>query len=363
MATLAVLVALVASAAAVFDRTIEGYLAPLIVNQTTAGTYAFLDPSWYEGLDILPMSYERNVRTVGDFEGWKREFSRADLSADMHRPSRVDVLESSARDGYALSKMVLDGQLIVWEALPDRPNGKAVVVTPGTGHGGARDVMGVPSEYSFSYYHGDIGPRLARAGYAVYAPELTGYGERQVDVGSACAGPGADVTRCSFDVFSNSLALYGISTYDMHVKESAKAFSHALSAHDSVAVAGLSYGCGAAMSTAHANPDDVGAVVLASCIGRSHEWPMSAGIAGGGQNLHAEPVDSVRALAPIPVHLSYGQLDLGLGRYEADHGDVGRMVAEAYDLVGAPGSLDYVVHGGGHEYDVDSVIAFLDGAY
>lgn len=363
VATLSVLVALVASAVVVFDRTIEGYLAPYIVNQTTGGMYAFLDPSWYEGVDLLPMSYERNVRTAEDFREWKKGFSRPDLAAGAHRPSTVDVLGSSEHDGYSLNKLLLDGRLIVWEALPDSPNGKAVVITPGTGHGGARDVMGIPSDYSFSYYHGDIGPRLARAGYASYAPELTGYGERQVDVGSACAGPGADATRCSFDVFSNSLAMYGISTYAIHLNESAKAFSHALSKHGRVAVAGLSYGCGAAAGTAHANPDRVAAVVLASCIVRSHGWPMSAGTVGSGQNLRAEPLDSVRALAPIPVHLSYGSLELGLGRYEADHGDVGRMVAEAYDLVGAPGSLDYVVHGGGHEYDVDSVVAFLDRSY
>ena len=223
--------------------------------------------------------------------------------------------------------------------------------------------MGVPSEYSYAYYHGEIGARLARAGYAVYAPELTGWGERQVDVGSACAGRGANPTTCSFNVLSASLAMYGISTDAIHINESAKTISYALSRHDRVAVAGLSNGCGAAGRAALANPGEVGAVVLASCVGRTHEWPMGSSISGSGQNLRAEPVDSVRALAPTPLYLSYGSLELGLYLYEVMHGDVGRMVAEAYELAGAPERLDYVIHDGGHEYDFETVVAFLDRSY
>ena len=360
--TLSVLVALTATAVTVFDRTIEGHLVPLVVNGT-ADTYVFLDPMWYEGIDILPLSYERNVQTAGDFEGWKKGYANPALSAGLHHPAIVVVTDSSERDGHTLNRLLIDGSLVVYEALPDRPNGKAVVVVPGMGHQGARDVMGVPSEYSIGYYHGDIGMRLAGAGYAVYAPELLGWGERQVDVGSACAGPGQDAYACSFHVFSNSLSMYGISTGAIHANESAKALAYALSKHDRVALAGLSNGCSDANSLAHANPGETGAVVLASCVGRTHEWPMGASLSGSGQNLRAEPVDAVRALAPLPLYISYGQLELGLYAYAVESGDIERMVAEAYGLVGEPGKFTYVVHGGGHMYDVDSVIEFLDTSY
>ena len=362
VATLFVLVALVTAAAVVFDRTIEGYFVPLVVNGT-ANTYEFLDPVWYEGIDILPMSYERIVQTAGDFEGWKKGYANSDLSAGLHHPASVVVTSSVERDGHTLNRLLIDGSLVVYEALPDRPNGKAVVVVPGTGHQGARDIMGVPSEYSVGYYHGDMGMRLAQAGYAAYAPELLGWGERQVDVGSTCAGPGQDAYTCSFHVFSNSLSLYGISTGAIHANESAKAFAYALSRHDRVALAGLSNGCSNANILAHANPGETGAVVLASCVGRTHEWPMGASLSGSGQNLHAEPVDAVRALAPLPLYVSYGQLELGLYAYAVESGDIERMVAEAYGLVGAPGKFTYVVHDGGHTYDVDSVIKFLDASY
>ena len=362
VATLSVLVALVASAAVVFDRTIEGYLVPLIVNGS-ADTYVFLDPAWYEGVDLLPMSYERNVRTAGDFDGWRETYANAALSAPLHGPASVVVTGSDKGDGYTLNRLLVDGSLVVYEALPDRPNGKAVVVVPGSGHQGARDIMGVPSEYSLGYYHGEIGARLAQAGYAAYAPELLGWGERQVDVGSACAGPGQDAYTCSFHVFSSSLAMYGVGTGAIHANESAKTFAYALSKHDRVAVAGLSNGCGGASGVAHANRGETGAVVLASCIGRTHGWPMGASMSGSGQNLYAEPVDAVRALAPLPLYVSYGRLETGTYAYEVEHGDVRRMVAEAYGLVGAPERFTYVVHGGGHGYDVDGVIAFLDRAY
>lgn len=361
-ATLSVLVALVGSAAVVFDRTIEDYVYPSLVNGT-AGRYVFLDSSWYEGIDLLPKSYEKNVRTAADFEVWRQGFVDASLSAPLHSPATVATTTSDSRNGYTLNKLLIDESLIVYEALPDSPNGKAVVVVPGNGHMGARDIMDIPSEYSYAYYHGQIGARLAEAGYAVYAPELLGWGERRVDVGSTCAGPGVGATTCSFDVFSASLATYGISATAIHLNESAKTVSYAVSKHDRVAVAGLSNGCNAAGQTALANPNTVDAVVLASCIGRSHEWPMGSSMTGGGQNLQAEPVDTVRALAPLPVYISYGTLELGLMAYEVEHGDIKRMVAEAYNLVGASDRLDYVIHGGGHEYDFESVQAFLDRSY
>ena len=361
-ATLAVLAILVGSAVVVFDRTIEDYLYPSIVNGTP-GRYVFLDPVWYAGIDLLPMSYENNVRTAADFEGWRRGFIDATLRASLHAPAAIDISYSAGRDGYTLNRLLVDGSLIVYEAVPDSPNGKAVVVIPGNGHQGARDIMGIPSEYSYAYYHGAIGARLAEAGYAVYAPELLGWGERQVDVGSTCAGPGAGATTCSFNVFSTSLAMYGISVAAIHLNESAKTVSYAISKHDRVAVAGLSNGCAAAALTALANPGAVDAVVFASCIGRTHEWPMGNSMTGSGQNLHAEPVDTVRALAPLPLYISYGSLEHGLYLFEVRHGDVRRMVSEAYELVGAPDRLDYVIHDGGHEYDFDSVLAFLDRSY
>ena len=363
--TLTALVVIVGAGVWLFDRTIATYLSsPLLVDSIGTGErYVYLDPAWYEGIDLLPASYENNVRTAADFEEWRQGFIPVALRAPLHSPATVATSASTDHDGYTLNRLLVDGSLIVYEAIPDRPNGKAVVVIPGSGHQGARDIMGIPSEFSYAYYHGAIGARLAEAGYAVYAPELLGRGERQVDVGSVCAGPYVEPTTCSYDVFATALAMYGINAGQIHLNESATVVSYALSKHDRVATAGLSQGCSGAAATALANPGEVGAVVLASCVGRTHEWPMGNTMTDGGQNLHAEPVDTVRALAPLPLYISYGSLELGLHGYEAQHGDVKRMVAEAYDLVGAPDRFEYVVHGGGHEYDFDTVLAFLDRSY
>ena len=358
--SLTVLAVLFASAIVVFDRTIEGYLISAPVDDTV-DTYEFLDPLWYEGVDLLPMSYENNVLTADDFEAWRTKFSNAALSSHIHNPASVVVTDSVEREGYTLNRLLANGQIVVYEALPNRPNGKAVVVVPGNGHQGARDIMGIPSEYSPGYYHGEIGVHLAQAGYAVYAPELLGWGERQVDVGTACENQ--IVYECSFHALRNKLAMYGINTNDIHMNESAKAFAYALSKHDRVALAGLSNGCGGAIEVANANQDGVGAVVLASCVGRTHEWPLGTTMSGNGENLYAEPVDSVRALAPLPLYVSYGQLEKGLLRYAVESGDIERMVAEAYEAAGASGQFTYAVHGGGHTYDTMGVIAFLDRSY
>ena len=361
VATLAVLAVSYASAAIVLDRTIEAHHAP-VTSTTPVDTYEFLDPAWYEGVDLLPMSYERHVLTAGDFEAWRQNFSNVALSSPLHRPASVVVTDSSERDGHTLNRLLIDGSLVVYEALPDRPNGKAVVVVPGNGHQGARDIMGVPSEYSPGYYHGDIGTRLAQAGYVAYAPELLGWGERQVDVGTACE----DQTpyECSFHALNSKLAMYGIDTGAIHMNESAKAFAYALAKHDRVALAGLSNGCGKAIEVANANQDEVGAVVLASCVGRTHEWPLGTTMSPTTpENLYAEPVDYVRALAPLPLYVSYGSLERGLLKYAIESGDIERMVAEAYEVAGVPGKFTYAVHGGGHTYDVGGVIAFLDRSY
>ena len=364
--TLSALVIIVGSGVWLFDRTIETYLVTTPLPAIGIGTderYVFLDPEWYEGMDLLPASYENNVRTAADFEGWRQGFIPVTLRAPLHSPATVATASSTGHAGYTLNRLLIDGSLVVYEAIPGQPNGKAVVVIPGSGHQGARDVMGIPSEFSYAYYHGAIGARLAEAGYTVYAPELLGRGERQVDVGSVCAGHLERDATCSFDVFATALVMYGISARAIHLNESATVLSYALSKHDRVATAGLSEGCNGAAATALANHVQVGAVVLASCVGRTHEWPMGNNMIGNGQNLHAEPVDSVRALAPLPLYISYGQLDSGLYLYEAKHGDVKRMVSESYNLVGAPDRFEYVVHAGGHEYDFGSVLAFLDRSY
>ena len=359
--TLVVLVVSYASAVVVLDRTIEAYLAS---DPTTppVDTYEFLDPAWYDGIDLLPMSYERHVLTAGDFKAWRQNFSNPAMSAQLHSPASVVVTDSDKREGHTLNRLLVDGSLVVYEALPDRPNGKAVVVIPGNGHQGARDIMGIPSEYSPNYYHAEIGARLAQVGYAAYAPELLGWGERQVGVGTACDDQ--NPYECSFHALNSKLAMYGIDTGAIHMNESAMAFAYALSKHDRVALAGLSNGCGGAIKVANANQDEVGAVVLASCIGRTHEWPLGTTMSPTtAENLYAEPVDSVRALAPLPLYTSYGQLERGLLKYAIESGDIERMVAEAYGVVGAPGQFTYTVHGGGHTYDVDGVIAFLDRSY
>ena len=62
----------------------------------------------------------------------------------------------------------------------------AVLVIPGSGNQGARDVLGEPSHLSSYYYQEEIARHLVMEGYTVYTIELHGYAERELDIGQAC---------------------------------------------------------------------------------------------------------------------------------------------------------------------------------
>ena len=106
--TLTILVAIVGSGMWLFDRTIATYLdgPPLPFVNGTGERYVFLDPAWYEGIDLLPASYENNVRTAADFEAWKPEFVKTHLRAHLHSPDTVVVTSSAGRDGHTLNRLL-----------------------------------------------------------------------------------------------------------------------------------------------------------------------------------------------------------------------------------------------------------------
>ena len=370
LATLAVLIAFAASTLIAFDRTIEAYLYGTRGGGEDDGDYhmglwppgsiryAFLDPSWYNHTDLYALSYERHVETYDDFARWREGVIEPKYSAAGHAPANVSVLSTVSRDGYYLDRLRIDG-IDAYRAVPERPNGKAVVVVPGAGDGGMRDIMGVPGEHSHRYYHERIGIRLAESGYTVYAAELLGWGLRQADVGYECAW--TEHWRCAYDPLDAALSSYGINIREVHTNETAKVIAHAASVHDRVGVATISYGCGPALDAALASPGYVDALVMASCWIGPRIMPLNGNMdVVHGMNLRYGTVDPLRALAPVPLYLSYGAEEAPLILYIVGQDDVRRMVQEAYDVSGAPGNFTYVVHGAGHKYDEASVVEFLD---
>ena len=352
---LAVFVVSGAAAGMLFDRTITNYLYLHTPVKPPVAEYAYLDPMHYDN-DIMippPLAYERHVHTLDDFAVWRGMLADRDLHIRNNPHPEPVILESSP----GLEKFLL-GDIMVWHASPSSPNGKAVLVVPGSGDGAAREIMGIRTEHT--PYHEEIGLRLSALGYDAYTLELEGWGQRQKDVGSTC--PIASIPiNCEYFAFREKLARYGISLTSMHDREVVTVLSYMESKHDWIAVSGLSMGVGRALTAALANPDTVDAVALASGISMIHGWPI---FVTTGPLIEAEydveNVDRVRALAPIPLYMSYGALESGSFGYAAKSGDIRDAIQPIYEMHGAADAFTYIVHDGMHEYDVDSVIAFLD---
>lgn len=348
------------TAGVLLDRTITNYLYLYTPLKPPTAEYAYLDPTHYSDDVVIPppLAYERHVHGMEDFVAWKDMLVDPDLRIHNNLHPEPVTLESPS----GLEKFLL-GEIIVYHAAPrpDKANGRAVLVVPGSGDGAAREIMGIKTEHT--PYHGEIGLRLAAAGYDAYTLELEGWGQRQKDVGSTC--PIASIpTNCEYFAFQEKLARYGISLISIHDREVATTLSYMESRHDWIAVSGLSMGVGRALTTVLANPDTVDAVVLASGISMIHEWPIFVTTGPFIETEYdVENVDRVRALAPMPLYMSYGSLESGSFGYAAKSGDIRNAVMPVYEMHGAAGAFTYVVHDGMHEYDVDSVIEFLDSHY
>lgn len=345
------------AAGMLFDRTIANYLYLYTPVKPPAPEYAYLDPTHYDNDMMIPplLAYERHVTGMDDFVSWRDMLADSDLHVRNNPHPEPVMLESPP----GLEKFLL-GEIIVYHAAPppDKANGRAVLVIPGSGDGAAREIMGIQTVHT--PYHEEIGLRLAAAGYDAYTLELDGWGERQKDVGSACPNVSIPI-NCEFFAFQEKLARYGISLGFIHDKEVAATLSYVASRHNWIAVSGLSASVPRALSSALANPDVVDAAVLASGVSIVHGWPI---FVTAGPFIEAkydvENVDRVRALAPMPLYISYGSLEDGSFGYAARSGDIQRTVQPTYEMHGAVEAFMYVVHDGMHEYDVDSVIAFLD---
>lgn len=284
------------------------------------------------------------------------------------------VVGRAAFDGYVRTKNTMpatDGDTIIfWELVPD--NGAdvhpAVLVIPGSGNQGARDLIGEPSSVSRYYYQSQLAVHLARAGYAAYVPELRGYGERAVYT-EACDDASVFGWRniaivCHEMFLRNQLAKVGIGIDDYRVDDLTRILRHMTTLghidRENIAVAGLSLGGGYSQEISAYNPDVIRATVVASGTGSHFHGPPSDQAKGNGQFLCCDTNEFTATIAPRPLYVSFGSDERSLFRWEAETGHTAEFLGRVYSMLGAEGNLTYVVHEGRHEYHVPSVIEFLD---
>lgn len=344
-------------------------------NVSVEDHYAWLPNHYTEEMDVAPHSYTKNVTTLDDFYEW-RDRQDGVLAQFQDRPNVHDIteqpaelLESRSEAGYTLNKFAMkaffDAETIIfYELLPERDIAQynAVLVVPGSGHQGALDVLGEPGPWQAHYYHDRIAKILGAEGYAVYVVELRGYGQRAIDVGSAC-NTSKNPTTCSSAAVEGKMRAFGIDMSDLRTDEITQvlAYIKARPYIDRIAVAGLSAGAGLAADQAIINRSVVDAIVLASGIGTTLYSPINMQqLVLHNQAACCDTMDQIATIAPTPAYISFGKQESTSFRWHAESGFVEESLGEAYRLHGKPENLYHYVHEGGHGYHIPTVLDFLN---
>lgn len=335
-------------------------------------------PEAYMDYGILEAAYENHVKEPGDFEAWRKlvlSYGPGNLPAAA--PVGDATLVTSSHDGCVAVRMqdlkAADGERIRMahaagcRAGPPGPEGRpAVLIIPGAGNTGMRDVLGISgSGIDDYYYHRAIGASLALAGYDVYTFELRGYGLAAYDA-HTCDSPKYDrwnvrnlLLECDFDMLRQQLLAAGIDIYDLMLSDAIQVLRHVESVgHKRIAAGGLSLGGNLGAYLGAYERDRLDAVFLASGTGSVTGNPPSKEMALPGMLECCDHADVVAAIAPLPLYISVSENDAGLFATEGRTGAAGALAASAYEEQG--GDFVYVKHDLGHAYHMESLEKFLD---
>jgi len=139
--------------------------------------------------------YRFAAATVGEARAWQRR-TRAALGATLGFQSGATcpliprTIESVDKGDYTREKLLIrtapDAEMPVYLLIPKGIKKPAPVVLAFHGHGyGVKDIVGLWEDGSErdtpDGYHKDFGVALCRRGFAVAAPEISCFGERQTD--------------------------------------------------------------------------------------------------------------------------------------------------------------------------------------
>lgn len=360
-----------AAGAVIFDQTIYNYFGYGLlpgIEQYPMRVITSDSLSVYRGLPsdkLLVDSYSGGTRD--GIEAWKERVVKNNYGHSLHASSFSEkpVLEQAlVRDGYILEyytmEGLLDDRIIFWKMIPNEAAavGKAVMVIPGSGNQGARDVIGEPSPWEAFYYHNKIGVSIVQKGYTVYVPELYGYGKRAIIFeGCSDVRKTDQILTCGPRTLAQVMSARGGSIVDLWNDEISKVLSTI--SESRVAVAGLSLGGDLATNQLNINYDLIDVGLIVSGGGSVFHAPIGPRHVSYDFALH-DANDVILSLVPKPVYLSYGLHETGALRFEAESGHTYSLMQEAYGLYGMDDRFVYVVHSGGHEYHVPSVLEFLE---
>ena len=368
--TIILSVLIISSMVLVLQKYELGYLISKFSEKELADISLYTDPVLPDYLSFDKPSFGfDNVSTPEEFDNWKRNL-REKITEVFDIPDEIlienlQVVEKNDN----LTKYTVDAfdgdTIIFYELLPEMETNHAVIIFPGSGNQGARDVLGIDSEMSEFYYHQEVGLKVASQNYAVYVIEQRGWGERQIDAGSLCiekALLGVGLINCSGIAFARILSSHGMDLGRLQLIDALTLTDYVRSlGYEKVTVMGLSLGGGSAMFSA-ALRDDVTNAVLASAISSVEK---SYTFDADGMLQYFDVPDIVSMIAPRPVYMSWGLNENLPFRFEAETLYSTSKIQEAYEVFNATENIIVLVHddtfSSGHNYQIDSVLRFLEG--
>ena len=116
-----------------------------------------LPEKYLEGVELMAMSYENSVFSVEDFFEWRDEVNRSQVeyygvNQPQYKLETPIVYDQLVLDSYTITKYTIpaiDGEdILFYELKPheEREKYPTVIMMPGTGNQGARDLIGLDSE-------------------------------------------------------------------------------------------------------------------------------------------------------------------------------------------------------------------------
>lgn len=334
-------------------------------------------PNYYvNDNDLLTLSFDKNVKSIEDFPHWKKNLLAFDdkekyLNIDLLPLQKTNLINEIETKNYVRKKYVMEStdsdQIIFYELIPKfkQKTYSTILLVSGTGHQGARDLLGISSDISKYYYQNELAVKLVDFGYVVFVPELRGYGERAINFDYCDRVLERErLIQCSGKVFGNYLDLMGIDLILLQQQDVSLVLKYISNLDyvdkNNIAIGGLSLGAGIASTISTYNPNIIKATISASGTGSVARAPPTLEAAGHGKLLYFDSNDFVATIAPRPLYVSFGENEHGIFGWEARTNYSGNFFKKVYNLLDKEENFYYIVHNGVHEYDVPSIIDFLN---
>lgn len=312
-----------------------------------------------------------SATTAHDWRAWRASLvpRLAELLGGFpaeRRPLDVRVMGGTDEGSYVRERLTFQTEpglrvpayLLRPKRQPPEYRGAAVLALHGHGRGkdDVADIAATPRERQrwITTRSHDYGARLAERGYLVLAPDARGFGDWAATDGMACGWA------------MTSALLLGKTLVGMRVWDAFRAIDllAGLPGVDPARIgcAGLSWGGTQTMWTA-ALDDRIAAAVISGAFGRLADSLIESSECAcqyvPGLLPVADLPDIVALIAPRSLLIQSGLTD----QHSTPEvvGEAFETVSRAYAVAGVPGSVELDQFAGGHVFQTESALAWLDG--